>query len=490
MKKRVALVGIYHESNTFSERPTVYSDFENGHLLRGDAIVSHYRDAHHEIGGFIEALDHRSIELVPVFYATATPGGTVTADTYERLKEELGTLLEAVLPVDAVLVAPHGAGVCERYPDMDGDWLAYVRQLVGAGVPVVGTLDPHANVSAQMVASTDALFAYATNPHLDQRQTGIKAALLLNRILLEDLRTCQELIQLPLLISIEQQHTQAEPCKSLYREVQQIAGEQGALHASILLGFPYADVPEMGTAVVVISEQGKNSGVSVPELRSCFLKRHRQFCGQKVDADMIALHAASVAGPVLLLDMGDNVGGGAAGTSMYLMDWLEAKGEQKGCICITHPATVAYIAGFEQGQHFDISFNEINPLNRTQPYTVTLADYRNGLFTEPDPRHGGQVQYDMGKVALLRTENEHLIVVTTLRVPPFSSRQLTSLGIVPETLNWIIAKGVNAPVAAYKDICTAVIQVNTPGETCADPTIFTFKNRRKPLYPFEPITDV
>ncbi|MCF3107702.1 M81 family metallopeptidase [Niabella sp. CC-SYL272] len=488
MKKRVALVGIYHESNTFNKRLTVYEDFVNSRLLKGAAIIEQYKNAYHEIGGFIEALDKDAIELVPVFYAEATPGGTIGASAYLQLKQELLQLLEAVLPVDAVLVAPHGAGVCETCPDMDGDWLLAVRQLVGPTTPVVGTLDPHANVSVQMIQQTTALIAYATNPHLDQRQTGIKAAQLLNRILLEGLKVQQELLQLPLSISIEQQNTNTEPCRSLYREVQDIATAEGVIQVSIILGFPYADVYEMGTAVIVVTRQGENATQLFPELSACFMKRLPQFRGEKLNPEELLEQALTAERPVLLLDMGDNVGGGSAGTSMFLMDLLEAAGATKAVICMHDPATVRAVSGLKAGTRSAIAFHRLNPLNREQAYKVTVLDHRDGSFREPAPRHGGQVQYDMGKVALLKTDQGNLIVVTTFRVPPFSSRQLSSLGIVLEELNWIIAKGVNAPVAAYRDICPVMLQVNTPGETCADATRFDFKNRRKPLYPFETIT--
>ncbi|MBO9618317.1 MAG: M81 family metallopeptidase [Niabella sp.] len=490
MKKKIAIIGIYHESNTFNKRPTVYADFENGHLLKGDAIIAHYKQAHHEIGGFIEAIDHEQVELVPVLYAEATPGGTVTTETYLRLKAELGALLQSVLPVDAVLVAPHGAGVCDAYPDMDGDWLSFVRTLVGVEVPIAGTLDPHANVSPLMIEATNALFAYATNPHLDQRATGIRAARLLNRMLFENTAVVQQLIQLPLSISIEQQHTGSEPCISLYREVQQIAADAGVLHASIILGFPYADVQEMGTSLILITDEHTMPETMVAQLRSCFLSRLPQFTGPKVRLQTILPDAASLQKPVLLLDMGDNVGGGSAGTSMYLMDLLEAAGQTRACICITHAPTVTWVSRLEKGARFDISFEQIDAVNSPAPYAVTLVGILDGFFTEPDPRHGGQTQFNMGKVAVLQTDHQNIIIISSLKVPPFSSRQLTSLGIVVEELNWVIAKGVNAPIAAFKDTCATILQVDTPGETSADATTFIFKNRRVPLYPFEAINDV
>src|SRR5690554_4534585 len=108
MKKRVALLGIYHESNTFSNRPTRYEDFEKSHLLIGSAISEEYRDAYHEIGGMIAGINDDEIELVPVYFAEATPGGAITSETYQRIEKEMLNYFQEILPVDGVLVVVHG----------------------------------------------------------------------------------------------------------------------------------------------------------------------------------------------------------------------------------------------------------------------------------------------------------------------------------------------------------------------------------------------
>src|SRR5690606_30885650 len=110
------------------------------------------------------------------------------------------------------LVAPHGAAVSEHCLDMDGCWLQALRDRVGPQVPIVGTIDPHANLSAMMVAATDALIAYKTNPHTDQRDVGREASLLLARMLRNEVVPVAHFVELPLAMSIEQQHTAVEPC--------------------------------------------------------------------------------------------------------------------------------------------------------------------------------------------------------------------------------------------------------------------------------------
>src|SRR5215217_2771492 len=126
MSKRIALLGIYHESNTFAENPTTMIDFQKGHSLTGQDIRNEYQFAHHEVGGMIEVIDQAGMELVPVVFSEATPGGTVAADTYQSLLTTMLAKLEEVLPVDGVLVVPHGAGVSQDFEDMDGHWISAV----------------------------------------------------------------------------------------------------------------------------------------------------------------------------------------------------------------------------------------------------------------------------------------------------------------------------------------------------------------------------
>ncbi len=486
---RVALMGIYHESNTFIERTTALADFEKSHLLRGDEIVAEYRAAYHEIGGMLEIMDREGIEVLPLLFAEATPGGTVTAEAYDSLHDELVARLRAVLPVDGCLVVPHGAGVSEREPDMDGHWLRTIRQLVGDDVPIIGTLDPHANVSEAMVAATDALIAYRTNPHIDQRETGRTAGELMVRCLTQSIAPVQYLLKPPVTISIEQQHTSAYPCTLLYDEAEALRQRDNVLSISILLGFPYADVVEMGTSFLVVTDGDADGAASVAGRLAQVLVMHRHaFVGklEPIANQLARMHRA--AKPVLWLDMGDNVGGGAPGDSTVLLEALERDGTLHGFACIHDPDAVASLSGHLPGEQVGLSVGNDyrrGPSGHPFAFRATLLAKVSGEFREDKPRHGGQVQYDMGNTVMVRTPAGNTVMIHSLRVPPFSLSQLTTFGLDPARFDVLIAKGVNAPIAAYGPVCRTIMQANTPGVTQADMTGFAFERRRKPLYPFE-----
>ena len=486
MSIRIALLGIYHESNTFLDKPTTLSDFKNGHWLTGGDIRKEYQDAFHEIGGMIEVLDQEAMEVLPIMYAEATPGGIISSEAYETLLQKMMEELEKSLPVDGCLVVPHGAAVSEDFPDMDGHWLSLLRNKVGKEIPIIGTIDPHANVSQLMISSTDALIAYKTNPHIDQREVGKEAANMLVNVLQKKIRPLQFLIEVPLAISIEQQYTEKDPCKSLYAYASQLSKQNGILSISVELGFPYADVSEMGTSFIVVSNNNKDLALSTgKQLERYIINNKERFIGNKKDISSVLPLLKDSRKPILMLDMGDNVGGGAPGNSTFLLEALEQLGNCKFFICLYDPQAVFQAEKYKLGQPFTLIISKEKNIEKAYEISVTLLRLSEGTFKETSPRHGGQVNYDMGNIAIVSTLKGNIIMLTSLRVFPCSLRQLTSFNLSPEDFDIIVAKGVNAPIAAYAPVCPTIMQVNTPGVTQADMTMFKYKNRRRPLFPFE-----
>ena len=485
---KIALLGIYHESNTFVQSLTTITEFEKGHYLKGEAIRNEYKDAHHEIGGIIEVMDQEGMELIPLLYAEATPGGTVTSEAYKILLEEMLAELEKALPVDAILVVPHGAGVSEDHHDMDGHWLSQVRAAVGNKIPIIGTLDLHANVSPLMVSSTNALVSYKHNPHIDQRQRGKEAANILVQSLRGNIKPVQVLAQVPVAISIEQQLTKNEPCKSLYEYANELSRQEGIVSVSIQLGFPYADVHEMGTSIIVVADNDLEKATAAKTALSTYIIDNRKsFVGNKNSVPSSLARIKESKKPVLLLDMGDNIGGGAPGNNSCILEALEESRKINYFICMYDPAAVLEVMKYQPGDLFNLAITGTTGDGeaKTHMINVKLIQLTDGNFREDIPRHGGQVNFRMGKTGIVSTPEGSVIMLTSLRTVPFSLKQLTSFNINPADFDAIVAKGVIAPLAAYSEVCPTIIQVNTPGVTQADMTLFNYRYRRAPLFPFE-----
>ena len=485
---RIGIIGLLHESNTFIPTPTTLDHFRQNVLATGDEVREKFANGHHEISGFLGLLDQaKDVTAVPIFAARATPSGVITAEAVDELLATMEDSFRAAGKLDGLLLAPHGAGVSEPFPDLDGHWLALVRSWVGRDVPIISTIDPHANLSQKMVDATDALIAYRTNPHLDQRERGVEAARLLLRTLRGEIKPTQGAAMPPVSINIERQNPAATPCKPLYDRGNAMLARPGVLSNSIVLGFPYADVAEMGTSFVVVTDNDRAAAQRmVNELSADLVARRNDFIGEFISIENAIDRADASPGPILLLDMGDNVGGGSPGDGTLLASALEARKIQS-FVCLYDPAAVAQCehAPRDRPLHIEIGGRHDPSLGPALPVKARVLSMHAGKFTEPQPRHGGSTHHDMGRTAIVRTESGLTLMLTSRRIMPASLQQLISCGLDPSQFHILVAKGVHAPVAAYEPVCKTIIRVNTPGPTTADMRQLTYKSRRRPMFPFE-----
>ena len=487
---RVGILSLIHESNTFSHTPTTLDLFRRDGILTGEAVADHFRGGFHEISGFLEGLNDAGIDAVPLFYASTPPSGRITQETCDALIEMMFAQLAGAGPLDGLLVAPHGANAGEGadYHDLDGCWLTRLRGEVGPDLPVICTIDPHANLSPRMVAACDATIAYRTNPHLDQKQRGLEAAALMARTLRGEVRPVQAAAFPPVAIGIERQDTSSPPFRPLYEKADAWLKKTSVLSNSVVLGFPYADVPEMGSAFIAVTDGDPDLARRIANDLAGYLVAHRdEFVGEFISIPEAVDAALDGEGPVCLLDMGDNVGGGSAADGTLIAHEVLRCGEVKTFLCLYDPASVERAVAAGVGARITLDMggktdDRHGPPIRTE---VRVQGIHEGRFTESAVRHGGRTDFYMGRTAVVTADGGLTASLTSLRTVPVSLGMMTSIGLDPADFHVLIAKGVHAPTAAYAPVSKRLIRVDTPGATTADMRRFDFRYRRRPLYPFE-----
>lgn len=488
MSRRVGVLAFMHESNTFANTVTERRHFEEAYLHFGADLVPIWREAHHEIGGFIEGCAAYGLEMVPVAAAWATPSGPVTRAAYERILSDLLAAVASAGALDGVLLALHGAMVCEDIDDADGETLARLRALVGPGVPIVMSLDMHGNVSPRMASHADAIVAYRTYPHVDQRARGVDCGRLMADILAGALVPQMFHVKLPLLIHIVQQFTDNGPMAELYDELSRLEALPGIATVSLLPGYIYADSPFMGVSVLVVAKGDADLAERTARdfARFVFARRDALNAGLPPVEEAVR-EACAAEGTVCLMDSGDNIGGGGPGDSTILFAALRAAGARSICAVLYDPAAAAACAAAGEGARVSLDVGAKTDHEHGEPVAVSgvVRRIHPGRFIETEARHGGTREYDQGLTAVLATDDGHTVVVNSLRVMPTSLEQLLSLGIEPAALGAIIVKGVTAPRAAYDPIAVKTICVDTPGVTRAGPEAFVYHKRPVPLYPLD-----
>lgn len=482
---KIAFGGIMHESNTFSSTLT---DFHAFSKTIGVDIVSTWKDTHHEIGGFIDCCEKQNVIGIPTIMATATPAGPVTDDAYEKLTDILIQKLNSIQDLDGILLALHGAMVVESYPDGDGELLKRLRESLGTSLPIVVTLDHHANVSQQMVDNSTAIVIYKTNPHIDQRQRGIQAGELLMRILKEDVNPIQTLAKPPMILNILYQNTSAEPMFSIINRAKQLENNTNILVANVAAGYPYADVSEIGPSfIVVTNDEPQLAQTEANKLSDMLWNVRDQLSLNLPDAAMAVQQAMqSKEHPVILVEMGDNIGGGSPGDSTIILEELIRQKVTGFVVVLYDPESVQTCINIGVGNDVPLSVGGKADALHGDPVTIQgkVRLIHDGHFIETEPRHGGQKYHNQGLTAVVEADNS-LVVLTSKRQTPFSLHQLFSLGIDPKSMQIIVVKAAIAYRAAYEPIAGKIIEVDTPGLTAVNPLHFSYRNVRRPLFPLD-----
>lgn len=491
---RIATLGFHHESNTFAPVPATLERFLTAGPTEGDELVAQWADSQATIAGYLEAAAaDPGVDIVPLIFIDLMPMGTITIEAFETLVTRMIERLEANGPWDAVLLALHGAAASEGHPDADGEILRRVRESVGPDVPIGITYDMHANVSERMISNATVVNIYMTNPHLDPRLRARQVGDLIIRTVRGEIDPVMELITPPLVINILRQGTSDEPMKGLVAQAHAAAERPGVLSVSIAEGFPYADVDEMGMAFLAVTDGDRALAREIAsELAVAAWDLRHEMVGDGVDVDEALLTASrSEHYPVVLLDVGDNVGGGGPADSTHVLAAAQRLGIGGLFHSLCDPASVetCVAAGVGARVSLDVGAKTDDLHGRPVSIKGTVRQLDDGKFEDRGQTHGGKRFFDVGNRAVVYTDNDHTILLTTRPMGNISREELVSAGVDPSTQPIIVAKGVQSPRGAFEPIAAQMIQLNTGGCTSADLSSLNHERRRRPMFPFEPATD-
>lgn len=468
MTRRIAILGLWHETNTYSPIRTDLAAFEAFELLSGVEIVTRHTDVRSVIGGFLAA---DGLEAVPVFSAGAWPSGTVTADALRYLLDRIEHGLAAVMPVDGVLLNLHGATVAEGCPDVEAEVLRTIRRVLGQA-PVAAVLDLHANPSVEFARLCEIVVSYDTYPHVDMYERGEEAAQLLTEHLagraLTTVAAKSAVLSCPLA-----QGTDAQPMNGLQQRARDRAAAVGLRRICVTAGFPYSDVDRAGASVLAIADVDRLAEARrvVNETVADIDAHAADFLVQRVDP-RTAVHQAlgSAKRPVVIADIADNIGGGSPGDGTALLAELLGQGADNAVVVIADAQVARQAATAGVGADLDVLVGGKSDDLHGAPVRMSVRVERisDGRYTTAGSWMTGQ-SFEMGTTAVLRSDGVQ-VVVTERATPPFHREQLTCVGIDPAQVGVIVAKGAIAWRAAYPD-AAVVIEAATPGVCPTDLTV-------------------
>ncbi len=487
---RIAIGSLSQEVHGFNPLPTTLEDFETLGILYGGEIIERFSNVSNELGGFIKAADtDGDVELVPTISARAWPGGKCDAETHRFLRNSLLESLRAVRLLDGILLALHGAMSAEDEPDVEGALLAEIRREWGH-IPIIISLDHHANVTKSMIDSVDALVGYHTEPHLDIFETGFKAAKLIFSTVRGELKPVIKWRKIPM-IAAGNLCTPAGPLGEFFKEAEDFEKMNEVLAVSIFPEFTWSDNPELGWSTVAVTDDLPDLAQKIADqiARGIWEKRRLFIAEKKLSPAQAVERALQVdGGPVVFSDGADAPTAGATGDSTAILKELLGKDLLgKAMLTIVDPEAVGFAIKAGVGERVTMEVGGKLDTVSFQPIEVTgkVRAITDGRFTVRDAVGRGS-EMNMKRTVVLEVDDVYL-VLSEAKGPSHLPSLYRSVGLEPREAKIVVAKSPYLFRAAYEPIAREIIIVDAPGLCSSDlQTIAGFyKIPPRPLFPLD-----
>ena len=485
-RRKIVVAMMMHETNTFSPVPTPLASFRP---LSGPQAIEEFRDTNTQLGGFLHVAEEANAEVVVPMAAGAHPSGYVEKAAYEDMADAIVGAVRG--GCDAIFLALHGAMVAEHLDDGEGELLRRLRA-AAPRTPLAVGLDFHSHMTAPMVNNASVIAGYRTYPHIDMGETAQRAGRTLLRMLNGEVEPVMVWGSRPMMTSTLVHAPSRQPMRDI-TDMAIAAETSGAvLNASVFGGFPHADIPHTSLSAVIVCDRRVDEGRALLDRLMAMAWERRQsflYTGAPL-AGQIA-HARTLGdGPIVLVDHGDNTASGGTQDVMSVIEEVMRQGLDDvaaGPIC--DPATMK--RGVEAGTAASVTLDlggridmpQINLAGRPLTVTGKVTRITDGEFMVTGPMATG-MRVRMGRTAVLDT-GAMQIVIAERRSEPFDLGVFTHCGIDPRRKKYVLIKSRQHFRAGFEPIARHIVLCDGDGCTSSDLNLFTFRNRRRPLYPFE-----
>lgn len=485
--KKILVAQFKHETNAFAPGVTDRAAYEARNAVFGEAgIRARFKGAKNETTGLMDYfLDKEDVQLIPVLAFDAMPGPRVEHALFEEVK---GLLLEALEEkVDGILLSLHGAMVTTETEDGEGDLLAAIREKVGSSLPIMVTLDLHANITQKMVECATGLFVCDYYPHTDMYEAGLRAAECMYRTLRGEVRPVMAWRKLPMIIACTS--TMDGTMKRLTDRFQTIRALPGVLSANLAHGFFRSNIYDQGVAAVVITDGDDQRAQKMADdyAREVWdaresLKYEPLTADEGIDAAL-----ASDKFPVILADVADNPGGGGtADAALLLKRLVERQVEGAVVAAIYDPETTEQAAKAGVGATLEVAIGgKVMPHITGEPFRCTayVKAITDGKYCNQGPMFHG-LMMDHGKLAVLQVGTV-TVLTGCIRAQAWDAELLRSCGITPEAQKVIALKSAVHYRGSYTPITDRMLNVETPAAASQCIDNFDLEHCRRPIYPLD-----
>lgn len=415
----------------------------------------------------------------------AEPAGLIQRQTYETLRDTILSELRAALPVDAVVLGLHGAMVAQGYDDPEGDFLSRMRAMVGPDVLIAAEFDPHSHLTALRVESLDIMATFLEFPHTDFEERGEHVVEMALRTLRGEIRPVISTFDCRMITIYP---TSREPMRSYVDRLKAMEGKDGILSISVIHGFMAGDVPDMGTRIVVVTDDDRTKGDSLAEKLGRELYAMRRLTAMPMldtEAGLdqaIAIRSANSQRPVVVSDIWDNPGGGVAGDATHILRRMVERGMDRiGVATIWDPIAVSFCHAAGEGAELDLRIG-----GKSSPQGGDPLDFRVKVMrtVETGWQSFRNSRVTLGRAAVVRPLGTEIdIILITSRTQTYEPDIFSNLGIDFAEKDVLLVKSTNHFHAGFAPIASEIVYIAAPTSYPTDPAKTPYRKASLGLWP-------
>ncbi len=483
---RIAIGGFSHETHTFLDKRTEVEDFYAREVQYGDRVIEDNRRVRNYIQGFIEVLEEADAEMIGTVNASAGVHGYVTAEAFEKFTGDMVNGLDGVGNLDGVLLALHGAMASEEYDRAEAEVVRRVRAAVGDNIPIMVTLDLHANEDHELTDVADAVFACKEYPHTDTKETGMAAARCMLAVLTGEFRPAMAIHKPGIISPSVFQGTDVSPMKDFRARADGWEEQEPTIeYISIAAGFGYADVPDVGASVIVVANDDRELAETVAQDLSSYMWQRREELARK---PILKTHEAVLEAmrlveegvrPVVLADGSDRTGD----STHVLRELLTQDAEGFALSSMHDPDAVRICERAGLAREVNLEIGGWGQASGEPLHVEGTVEYLgDGQYVLTGPMGtGGNV--NCGPSAVLNLDRDRYVVLTSMNHQVRDDQGFRAFGLDPDSLGILLIRSRVHFRAYYDDTAGAIVEVDAPGMGPADLSVLRFEKVPPDVFP-------
>ena len=355
-----------------------------------------------------------------------------TKESFDHFMQSIIDDLKANMPVQGVYLALHGAMAVRDVPRPEAEIARRIREVVGNDVPIVGSFDLHGNEDAEFLKWADGAFVTKRYPHYDAFIQGGRSAEFLYRTIKGDYKSTTASRKPLVITATVLQWTGQSPSMKIMERARRWESRQKDTYVSVFYGFPWSDVPDIGAAVHVMTNNDQQLADSIADDMAEYIWRVREeFANGKFPMPKVAVEKAKEAikagqTPVVLGDYSDRPGD-ATWILKQLMD-QDVNGVLYGCLTDIHALEKLKETNAKAGDDFDMEVGGYTGEQAGKPVRI------RGQITY----FGSFWRYD--NIAVIDFGNNNTLVITPAYTQITSPEQLRFGPINPDNYQVFVVK--------------------------------------------------